>query len=74
MLSESTAQTLLEALCDRSILVLDSEAHKFFLLPLSVQFIRSNCREAVNETGETLATNAFTLIVRFGGVTNYGGF
>lgn len=73
-LPERAAETALEDLTDRSILIANSESRSFFLPPLAAQFIKTRRPEAVSTTGDALCDHAYVLAVQFGGHTNYAGF
>jgi tetratricopeptide (TPR) repeat protein len=73
-LPESAAQTVLEDLADRSILLSNSESQDFFLPPLTAMFIRARRPEAVTQTGDALVNRAIALAFQYGGHTNYDGF
>jgi len=73
-LVEQAADTALEDLTDRAILVSNSEAREFFLPSLAAQFIRNRRPEAVNHIGDELADRAHALAVQYGGHANYDGF
>jgi tetratricopeptide (TPR) repeat protein len=73
-LPERAAETALEDLTDRSILISDPESHAFFLPPLTAKFIRTRRPEAVTQTGDALADRAYALAMQYGGYANYEGF
>ena len=73
-LPERAAETALEDLTDRSILISDPESHAFFLPPLTAKFIRTRRPEAVAQTGDALTDRAYALAMQYGGDTNYEGF
>jgi tetratricopeptide (TPR) repeat protein len=66
-LPESTAQTALEDLADRSILIANNESSTFYLPPLAAQFIRTRRPEAVIQTGDALTDRAYALTLQYGG-------
>jgi len=72
-LPESSAETALEVLADRSVLIANIESRTFFLPPLAATFIRTHRPEAVTLTGDTLINRAYPLAMQFGGDTNYEG-
>jgi tetratricopeptide (TPR) repeat protein len=73
-LPERAAETALEDLADRSVLVSNIESRTYLLPPLAAQFIRSRRPSAVNQTGDLLTDRAYALAVQYGGYTNYEGF
>ena len=73
-LPERAAETALEDLADRSILVASPELHTFFLPPLAAQFIKNRRREIVAKTGDALSERAYALAMQYGGYDNYEGF
>lgn len=73
-LPERAAETALEDLTDRSILIANSESLSFFLPPLAAQFIKTRRPEAVAKMGDALCDHAYALAVQYGGVGNYAGF
>src|SRR6185312_6417354 len=73
-LPERAAETALEDLADRSILISNVESRTFYLPPLAAQFIKSRRPEAVTKTGDALTDRANALAMQHGGGTNYEGF
>ena len=73
-LAERAAETALEDLTDRSILISDPESRAFFLPPLTAKFIRARRPEAVTQTGDALCDRAYALAMQYGGYANYEGF
>ena len=73
-LPEKQAETALEDLTDRSILISNLESLTFFLPPLTAKFIRTRRPEAVTQTGDALTQRAYALAMQYGGETNYEGF
>jgi tetratricopeptide (TPR) repeat protein len=73
-LPERAAETALEDLTDRSILISDPEFRAFFLPPLTAKFIRTRRPEAVAQTGDALCDRAYALAMQYGGYANYEGF
>ncbi len=73
-LAERAAQTALEDLTDRSILISNLESLTYFLPPLTAKFIRTRRPEAVAQTGDALCDRAYALAMQYGGDTNYDGF
>jgi tetratricopeptide (TPR) repeat protein len=73
-LPERAAETALEDLADRSILIANIEARTFYLPPLAAQFIKTRRPEAVTQTGDALTNRAYALAMQYGGDTNYEGF
>ena len=57
-LPERSAETALEDLADRSILIANNESKTFYLPPLAAQFIKTRRPEAVNQTGDALTDRA----------------
>lgn len=60
-LAERQAQTALEDLADRVLLVSDAAAEAFLLPPLAATFLRAKRPEAVAQTGDRLADRAYAL-------------
>jgi len=73
-LPERAAETALEDLTDRSILISNIESRTFFLPPLTAKFIRTRRPEAVSQIGDALTDHAFALAQEYGGESNYEGF
>jgi len=73
-LPERAAETALEDLADRSILISNIESRTFYLPPLAAQFIKTRRPEAVTQTGDALADRAYALVMQYGGGKNYEGF
>ena len=73
-LPEKAAETALEDLTDRSILITNYELRTFLLPPLTAKFIRTRRPEAVTQTGDALTQRAYALAMQYGGDTNYEGF
>jgi tetratricopeptide (TPR) repeat protein len=73
-LPKQAAQTALEDLANRSILIANEENTDFFLPPLAAQFIKTRRPKAVAQTGDKLTDRAYALIKQYGGVDNYKGF
>jgi tetratricopeptide (TPR) repeat protein len=73
-LPERVAETALEDLTERSILISDPESRAFFLPPLTAKFIRTRRPEAVAQTGDALCDRAYALAMQYGGYDNYEGF
>lgn len=65
-LAEQQAQTALEDLADRAILVTDATAGSFLLPSLAAEFLRRKRPEAVNKTGERLTKCAYAMVVENG--------
>jgi len=63
-LAEKAAETLLEDLADRSILIPSNEENEFFLPPLAAQFIRNRRSETVRDIGNKLIKSAVKKIGR----------
>jgi len=61
-LAEQAAETALDDLTDRSILIADNEARKFFLPSLTSEYIRKEREELVDKIGENLANLAYNII------------
>jgi ATP/maltotriose-dependent transcriptional regulator MalT len=59
-------QTALEDLADRALLVGDPAAQAFTLPPLTAQFLRAKCTEAVAQSGDRLADRAYALVLEHG--------
>jgi tetratricopeptide (TPR) repeat protein len=73
-LAERAAETALDDLTDRSILITDYESRTYVLPPLTAKFIRTRRPEAVAWTGDALCNRAHALSMQYGGEINYGGF
>jgi tetratricopeptide (TPR) repeat protein len=73
-LPERAAETALEDLADRSVLISNIESRTFFLPPLAAQFIRTRRPEAVTHTGDGLADHVYALALQYGGYDNYEEF
>ena len=73
-LPERAAETALEDLTDRSILVSSLQSQTYFLPPLAAKFIRTRRPEAVTQTGDALTDRAYALALQYGGDDNYEGF
>lgn len=74
-LPERAAETALEDLTDRSILITNYQSPiTYFLPPLAAKFIRTRRPEAVTQTGDALVDRAYALAMQYGGDTNYEGF
>ncbi len=73
-LPERAAETALEDLTDRSILISNLESQTYFLPPLAATFIRTRRPEAVAQTGDALTDRATALALQYGGDDNYEGF
>jgi len=65
-LAEREAQTALEDLADRALLVADPEAKMFALPPLAAHFIRNKRPEAVAQTANRLTDRAYALAMENG--------
>ena len=65
-LAERQAETALEDLTDRALLVADAELQNFFLPPLAAKFLRDKRPEAVAQTGGRLADRAYALALENG--------
>jgi tetratricopeptide (TPR) repeat protein len=72
-LAKREAQTALEDLTDRALLVADPEAKMFALPPLAAHFIRSRRPEAVAQTANRLGDRAYALALE-NGYKNYERF
>ena len=66
-LPERQAETALEDLTDRSILISNLESRTFLLPPLTAKFIRTLRPEAVTQTGDALTDRAYALVMQYGG-------
>ncbi|MBN1450126.1 MAG: DUF4062 domain-containing protein [Anaerolineales bacterium] len=73
-LPEKQAETALEDLTDRSILISTLESLTYFLPPLTAKFIRTRRPEAVTQTGDALTDRVYALAMQYGGDDNYEGF
>ena len=65
-LAAPQAQTALEDLADRALLVGDPAAQAFTLPPLTAQFLRTKRPEAVAQSGDRLADRAYALALEHG--------
>lgn len=65
-LARLPAQTALEDLADRALLVSDEAAQTFFLPPLAATYLRRKRPEAVAETGNRLTARAYALAIENG--------
>jgi tetratricopeptide (TPR) repeat protein len=65
-LSEREAETALEDLADRALVVGDPVSHAFYLPPLAAKFLQNKRPEAVAQTGDRLADRAFALALQNG--------
>jgi tetratricopeptide (TPR) repeat protein len=72
-LSERQAETALEDLADRALLVSDPTAQAFVLPPLAAKFLRDKRPEAVAQTGDRLADRVYALALE-NGYQNYERF
>ncbi len=68
------AETALEDLTDRSILITNYELRTYFLPPLTAKFIKTRRPEAVTQTGDALTNRAYALALQYGGQTKFDGF
>ncbi|NTW55370.1 MAG: tetratricopeptide repeat protein [Chlorobaculum sp.] len=73
-LPERAAETALEDLTDRAILISDLEGRTFYLPPLAAHFIKTRRSEAVSQTGDALVNRVYALAMQYGGDTNREGF
>jgi tetratricopeptide (TPR) repeat protein len=86
-LPEKSAETALDDLVDRSILIPNylipnpqstnsqpTDSPTYFLPPLTAMFIRARRPEAVTQTGDALTQRAYALAMQYGGFDNYEGF
>jgi nucleoside phosphorylase/tetratricopeptide (TPR) repeat protein len=65
-LAERQAETALDDLTDRALLVSDPASQAFYLPPLAAQFLRDKRPEAVAQTGDRLADRAYALALENG--------
>ena len=72
-LKRLNAQTALEDLADRALLIADVQAHTFFLPPLTATFLRRKRPEVVIQTGNRLTDRAYALALE-NGYNNYERF
>lgn len=72
-LAQRAAQTALEDLADRALVVADNEAKNFLLPQLAAHFIKSKRPEAVAQTGDRLCDKAYVLAIE-NGYQNYERF
>jgi tetratricopeptide (TPR) repeat protein len=86
-LPKRQAETALEDLTDRSILISNyqspitqstksqyTDSPTYFLPPLAATFIRTRRPEAVAKTGDALTDHAYALAMQYGGHANFEGF
>jgi len=66
-LHERAAETALEDLTDRAILISDLESRTFYLPLLAAQFIKTRRSEAVRQTGDALANRACAMVIECDG-------
>jgi len=66
-LPERRAQTALEDLAGRALLVADPAERVFLLPPLAAKFLREKCPDGVAQTGDRLAERAYALALENGG-------
>jgi len=66
-LKERQAETALDDLTDRSILITNYELRTYVLPPLTAKFIRTRRPEAVTQTGDALTNRAYALAMQYGG-------
>jgi tetratricopeptide (TPR) repeat protein len=71
-LSSKTAETALDGLRDRALLIEDDQAATWLLPPLAARFLRRARPEAVGISGERLADQAYALAVENGYVKHIG--
>ena len=69
-LPERVAETALEDLTDRAILISDLESRTFYLPPLAAQFIKTHSPKAVIKTGDIFMFHAYEYAMKCGSVTN----
>ncbi len=65
-IAEAVAQTALEDLADRALLVADAAQETFFLPPLAATFLRRKHPEAVMQTGDRLTDRVYALVLENG--------
>ncbi|MFN8453073.1 MAG: tetratricopeptide repeat protein [Anaerolineae bacterium] len=65
-LPRPAAQTALEDLADRALLVTDAEEQSFFLPPLTGLFLRNKRPQLVTECGDRLTDRVFALVMENG--------
>lgn len=65
-LSRTAAQTALEDLADRALVIANAEQAKFILTPLVADFLRKARPEVVQQTGDRLEQRAYAIIVEIG--------
>jgi tetratricopeptide (TPR) repeat protein len=70
---ERAAQTALEDLADRALLVSDAKAEEFLLPPLAVAFLRRKRPEVIVQTGQRLTDRVYALALE-NGSDNYERF
>lgn len=66
-LSQTAAETALDDLRDRALLIEDETSGSWFLPPLCSHYLRLRRPEAVNASGQRLANLAFALALQHGG-------
>src|ERR1051325_2341407 len=72
-IAESAAQTALEDLADRALVVNYEQVRAFFLPPLAATFLRRKRPEAISRTGGRLTDRVYALVIENGG-NNYKSF
>jgi len=72
-LSPTAAETALDDLRDRAILIADEDGHRWLLPALAARYLRRVRPEAVGETGGRLADRAYALVLE-NGYRNYDRF
>ncbi|NTW53261.1 MAG: DUF4062 domain-containing protein [Chlorobaculum sp.] len=70
-LPERAAETALEDLAYRAILISNLEAQTFYLPPLAARFIKTCRSEVVSQTGNALLKRSYALSMQYGGRDNF---
>ncbi|MCF8246663.1 MAG: tetratricopeptide repeat protein [Saprospiraceae bacterium] len=65
-IAEKAAQTALEDLADRALLIATPDAEKYLLPPLAATFLRRKCPELLADAGKRLADSVFALVMENG--------
>ncbi len=72
-IAEKAAQTALEDLADRALLIASPDAEKYLLPLLAATFLRRKCPELLAEAGERLTDSVYAMVME-NGYQNYERF
>jgi len=72
-IAEKAAQTALEDLADRALLLATPDAEKYLLPPLAATFLRRKCPELLAQAGRRLTDSIYALVME-NGYDNYERF